>query len=245
MTKEEKEIQELLEESFAERSEENDLAPVDEMWQSIEQELDREQAPESWYWNRALDEFVHRLRLRPRFAFGLAISALGIVAVLWATLDLKGPAPPSSPESAASGAFGPEIAQLERAIAELEATLLEDLEERDPVDACRLHGDGLDAAHVEPVSERVKVRREAPELAHRLIVAIFRHRDPVAGRADVDACRVQMDRLKELRLLLPAAPTTCLLLRVIRPALHESLLELCENGRRSIEGQGCVSRTLS
>ncbi len=94
---------------------------------------------------------------------------------------------------------------------DFEATLLEDLEERDPVHAGRLHSDRLDPAHVEPVSERVKVRREAPELAHRLIVAILRHRDPVAGRADVDACRVQMDRLKELRLPLPAAPTTCLL----------------------------------
>ena len=125
MTKEEKEIKALLEESFAERSEENDKAPVDTMWQSIEQELDRVQAPKSRYWSRALHELVHRLRSRPRFAFGLAVSALGMVAVLWATLDLRGPAPPSSPESAASGAFGPEIAELERAITELEASLPE------------------------------------------------------------------------------------------------------------------------
>ena len=32
-------------------------------------------------------------------------------------------------------------------------------------------------AAVEPVSQRVKVRREAPKLAHRLIVAILRNRD--------------------------------------------------------------------
>ncbi len=51
---------------------------------------------------------------------------------------------------------------------DLEATLLKDLEEWDPVDACRFHGDGLDAAHVEPVGERVKIRCEAPELVHRL-----------------------------------------------------------------------------
>ena len=74
---------------------------------------------------------------------------------------------------------------------DLEATLLEDLEERDPVDTCRLHGDGLDAADVEPVGEGVKVRGEALELAHRLIVPILGDRDPVARRADVDSCRVQ------------------------------------------------------
>ncbi len=43
--------------------------------------------------------------------------------------------------------------------------------------AGRLHGGRLDPAHVEPVSQRVKVRREAPRLAYRLIVAILRNRD--------------------------------------------------------------------
>ena len=43
--------------------------------------------------------------------------------------------------------------------------------------AGRLHSDRLDPAHVEPVSQRVKVRREAPRLAYRLIVAILRNRD--------------------------------------------------------------------
>jgi hypothetical protein len=38
---------------------------------------------------------------------------------------------------------------------DFEATLLEDLEERNPIHAGRLHGDGLDAADVEPVGERV------------------------------------------------------------------------------------------
>ena len=121
---------------------------------------------------------------------------------------------------------------------DFEVTLLEDLEERDPVDASRLHGDGVDAADVEPVDERVEVRGEALELAHRLIVAILGHGNPVAGRAYIDACRVEVDPLEELRHSVPSVPT--ILLRGFGPALHGSLPWLCDK-RRSIEGQGCVS----
>jgi hypothetical protein len=56
-----------------------------------------------------------------------------------------------------------------------EAARLQQLVQRDPVHAGGFHGDGVDAAGLEPIGDGVQVDREARKLAHRFIVAIRRH----------------------------------------------------------------------
>jgi hypothetical protein len=46
------------------------------------------------------------------------------------------------------------------------------------------------AAFAEPVGQTAELAGEAPELTHRLVVAIMRHGHEVRGAADVDAGRV-------------------------------------------------------
>ena len=58
----------------------------------------------------------------------------------------------------------------------LEAPRFEDLEDRDPVHAGRLHGDRRDAGRREPIGQVVEITAEGAEGAHRLLV-------PVAGTA--------------------------------------------------------------
>jgi hypothetical protein len=99
----------------------------------------------------------------------------------------------------------------------LEAAVLEDLEQGDPVDPGRLHGDGGDAAGLEPVGELEERMGEALELPNRVRVAIFRHRDPVAPRPDVDSGCVEVDLLEKA--LLAAAGSLRLRSR-LRMARH-------------------------
>ena len=54
----------------------------------------------------------------------------------------------------------------------VEATLVEDLVGRDPIDAGRLHHDRLDAACREPVGHPADVVRERAEGAHRFGIMI-------------------------------------------------------------------------
>src|SRR5262249_33445943 len=76
---------------------------------------------------------------------------------------------------------------------DLEPSLLQELEDRDPVDPRRLHRDGRDAAARQPVHEPMQITGEAAELAHRRRVAIGRYGHPVAAAANVDAGRVGPD----------------------------------------------------
>src|SRR3990172_8555907 len=122
----------------------------------------------------------------------------------------------------------------------LEAPLLEDLVERDPVDAGGLHGDRLDSAGGEPVGELMQVGGEGAEASHGLRIAVGGDGDPVHLRSHVDARCVRVDRVEALSrtcarpLLQAAAPLR-------RLALHERLLQ-AEGKERPRPGmrRGCI-----
>jgi hypothetical protein len=69
---------------------------------------------------------------------------------------------------------------------DLEAPRIEDLEDRDPRDAGRLHRDVRDAARRQPLGEAVKIGGERRERLDRRGVAIGGHGDEVLGRAAID-----------------------------------------------------------
>jgi len=108
----------------------------------------------------------------------------------------------------------------------------EDLVERDPVDPGRLHGHRLDPTRLEPVGQREELVREALELAHRLLVPIVGHRDPVALASDVDAGGVEVDLLEDSLLSSGALKGSSSALAFHRELLH--------GWGRSLRGQGCV-----
>ena len=76
----------------------------------------------------------------------------------------------------------------------LEAAVLEDLEERDPVDPGGLHRHRSDGAGLEPIRQGLEIPGEGPEVADRLRVAFRGHRHVMDGGSKVDAggIRVQL-----------------------------------------------------
>src|ERR1700759_5239787 len=107
----------------------------------------------------------------------------------------------------------------------LEATLLEDLVDRDPIDAGRFHGDRLHAAALEPVRQKLQVAGAGRKTAHRLgTVSIGRNGCYMHPRADVDRRRVWVDGRD---VPLGAEP--------LRPGHDKLLLQV---GRRSWAAQG-------
>src|SRR5712664_1097076 len=89
----------------------------------------------------------------------------------------------------------------------LKPARLQDLKDRDPVHAGRLHRDRLDAHAAEPVRHPVEIAAEAPKRANGLLILIAAHRDDVKRRSDVQPCRVliereQLSRRSSARLLL-------------------------------------------
>jgi hypothetical protein len=78
----------------------------------------------------------------------------------------------------------------------LHAPSLQELEQGNPVDPGRFHGDGGHATVNEPVGEGVEVDGECAETAHGLGVTPRGHGDPVLGFADVDASSVRMTDLE-------------------------------------------------
>jgi len=69
---------------------------------------------------------------------------------------------------------------------DFKSALLEDLVDWDPVDPSGLHGDRAHATSLEPVRQALQITSEGPEAAHRLSIAIRRHRSDVHLGADVD-----------------------------------------------------------
>jgi hypothetical protein len=78
---------------------------------------------------------------------------------------------------------------------DVESAFFEDLEEGDPVDASRLHGDGDNSAGREPVRQGVEVGGKGFELADVLAfwIGAGRHGGEVGVGADVDASGVGVD----------------------------------------------------
>jgi hypothetical protein len=73
----------------------------------------------------------------------------------------------------------------------LEASLLQDLEHRNPVDPGRLHGDRLDPALLEP--QTMEIIGEGAERADRLRGAVRSDRRDMHLRPHVDGGRPRMD----------------------------------------------------
>jgi len=76
----------------------------------------------------------------------------------------------------------------------LKAAGFEDLEDRNPVHARRLHRDRRDTSLLEPIGQSVEIATERPERANRCVVSITRHRDDVESGADIDAGSLWVDR---------------------------------------------------
>jgi hypothetical protein len=74
----------------------------------------------------------------------------------------------------------------------LQTAGIEDLVERDPIDAGGLHGDGGDATLLKPVREAMEISRKTVKPADRIRIAIGPDSDVVRVVADVDARRVRM-----------------------------------------------------
>lgn len=92
---------------------------------------------------------------------------------------------------------------------DFEASGLQQLEQRDPIDAGRFHGDRLDAALGQPVGQLVEVSgagAEAADMCGQVDRVAGRGRrgrlrgdgDPVDGGMDVDASGVRIDLVKRL-----------------------------------------------
>jgi hypothetical protein len=87
---------------------------------------------------------------------------------------------------------------------DVEPTKLEDVVERNPVNAGGLHCYGIDATGRQPVGERVKIIGKRREPANRPRVAVRRHGDPMFVRTDVDCGGVEVNgwqRIGETSLL--------------------------------------------
>jgi hypothetical protein len=90
------------------------------------------------------------------------------------------------------------------------ATGVEELKDRDPIDAGRFHDDRVDAALGKPVHQPMQISGEGTEAAHRLRCAICIHGSHVHGGPDVDRGRVCMDHQHRTAvLIIRFVPTHC------------------------------------
>jgi hypothetical protein len=78
----------------------------------------------------------------------------------------------------------------------LEPARVENLKDRNPLHAGRLHRDRRDAHRREPIRQLVEIAAEGAEGTDRSVIAIAWHGDHVKGRANVDAGGIRVDRGK-------------------------------------------------
>ena len=75
----------------------------------------------------------------------------------------------------------------------LEAARLEDLKERDPIDAGGFHGDGGDATGVEPVAQHKEILGEGGKGAHRTGIGVRWNGHVNLAGTNIDAGGVGME----------------------------------------------------
>jgi hypothetical protein len=74
----------------------------------------------------------------------------------------------------------------------LEPALVQDLEDRDPIDAGGLHGHCEHSTVLEPVCQAMQVAGEGAEAADRLGIPIRSHGGDMHPGTDIDCCRIRM-----------------------------------------------------
>src|SRR3954452_7493324 len=77
---------------------------------------------------------------------------------------------------------------------DLKSVALQDLEKGDPINACRLHNDGLYSARLQPLRHAMQVRREASERSHWLGVSPIGNRNIMIGITNINPGRVPIQR---------------------------------------------------
>jgi hypothetical protein len=108
----------------------------------------------------------------------------------------------------------------------LEAMLLEDLVDRNPVDPGGLHGDRPHAAAREPFRQALQITRTGAEAAHGLAIPVGWDRRNVHSGTDIDGCGVRVGRGN----LLIGAGSLC--------SGHGAVSNMAE-------GLGCAKRSIS
>jgi hypothetical protein len=76
---------------------------------------------------------------------------------------------------------------------DIKAACLQQLEQRNPIDAGALHGDGLDTAFRKPSRGRFQILGELAEPTHWFFGSILRNRNVIAGLSDVDTGSIRPD----------------------------------------------------
>src|SRR5262249_9460704 len=79
---------------------------------------------------------------------------------------------------------------------DLKPTLFEHFEKGNPVDAGRLHHDGLNLTLSQPLGQDVEISRKRPKAPHRLLIAILWDGAPVLGRPDIKPGGMEMHLLE-------------------------------------------------
>jgi hypothetical protein len=82
----------------------------------------------------------------------------------------------------------------------LKTALVEDFVDRDPIDAGGLHGHGVDAAGLEPISQVMQGTGIGLEAPDGLCATAFGHSDIDLGRTDVETGSVEIDLLEGFKL---------------------------------------------
>src|SRR5215471_7245995 len=114
---------------------------------------------------------------------------------------------------------------------DIKATLFEHFKQRNPVDAGRLHHDGVNLTLPQPRGQGVEVGGKCPKPLHRLRIPICGHGDPMLGRPHINPRSIEVPLLSLRRshptgatlLLLATALTTCCTCHLFALPLHDSL----------------------
>jgi hypothetical protein len=77
----------------------------------------------------------------------------------------------------------------------VKATLFKHFEKANPVDASRLHHDGLNLTLPQPLGSGVEVGGKRPKLLHRLRIAILGHRHPMRVGPDINPGGIEIELL--------------------------------------------------
>ena len=117
------------------------------------------------------------------------------------------------------------------------ATLFKHFEKGNPVDASRLHHDGLNLTLPQPFGQGVKIGCKRPKPLHRLRIPICGHGDPMLGRPNINPRSIEV-QLLSLRWTHPAGATLPLVATALPTCCtcHLFALPLLDSLRHRVRG---------